>query len=108
MSVIWQQRTHGVLRRTQQTNRIFTRVFIVVMVILTILAAAYLAQVASNVRTSRQVWALEQELLEMQRQNHALRIEITQYSSIPVMQARSVKLGYQPAISVDYLDVGGP
>lgn len=111
MSVIWQQRTHGVLRRKQQSGRMFTHVFIIAAVILTVLAAAYLALVASNVHTSRQVWALEKELLETQRQNHALRIEITRFSSIPMLQERSVKLGYQPATSVDYIhivDIGEP
>ena len=108
MSVIWQQRTHGVLRRKQQSNRIFTRIFIVAAIILTVLAAVYLALVATNVRTSRQIWAMEQAMLETQRHNHALRIEIAQFSSIPVLQERTTKLGYQPAASIDYIYLGAP
>ena len=108
MSVIWQQRTHGVLRRKQQPARLLTRLFVLAALVATTLGAAYLALVASNVHTAGQIWTMEQTLSEMQRQNHALWVEIARAGSIPVLQERSVKLGYQPAGSVDFLYVGGP
>ncbi len=108
MSVIWQQRTHGVLRRKQQSTHLLTRLFVLAALVATVLGAAYLALVASNVHTAGQVWAMEQTLSETQRQNHALRVAIARASSIPILQERSVKLGYQPANSVDFLYVGGP
>ncbi len=108
MSVVWQQRTHGIQRRKQQVSYMLTRVFFVVLIVVTTLAAAYLTLVAANVRTSRDIWAIEQEVVEVQRQSQALQVEITHFSSIPVLQERSVKLGFQPAKSVDYMTVGAP
>ncbi|MBN2003232.1 MAG: hypothetical protein JXA21_07725 [Anaerolineae bacterium] len=108
MSVVWQQRTHGIQRRKQQVGYMLTRVFFVVLVVVTTLAAAYLTLVASNVRIARQIWAMEQQVVAIQRENQALQVEITHFSSIPVLQKRSVSLGYQPAKSVDYISVGAP
>lgn len=108
MSVIWQQQTHGVLKRQQNANRFIVKLLLGVVLIVTILAAAYLGLVASNVKIARQVWAMENELVEIQRENHAIRTEIARLSSIPVMQVRSVALSYQPAASVEYLVVGAP
>jgi cell division protein FtsB len=108
MSVIWQKRTHGILRRKQHADRILARVYVVAVVLLTTLAAGYLTLVASNVHTSRQIWAMEQEVMEIQRETHALQVEIARLSSIPILQERSVQLGYRPAESVDYVYVGEP
>ncbi len=107
MSVIWQQQTHGVPRRQQQADHFLARVFIIVVLSITTLAAAYLALIASNVHTTRQVWAMKQQMMQIQRDNQALRVEIAQRSSIPVLQERSVSLGYQAAESVDYIYLGG-
>ncbi|HNT75717.1 MAG TPA: hypothetical protein PKH77_11940 [Anaerolineae bacterium] len=108
MSVIWQQRTHGIQRRKQQSAMLLARLFVVAIIIATTMAAAYLALVAANVHAASRVWTMEQTLSEMYRQNHALWIEIARASSIPVLQERSVQLGYQPAHSVDFLQIGEP
>lgn len=108
MSVVWQQQTHGILRRKQHLAHLLTRLFVFAVLILTLLGAAYLGLVASNVHTASQIWALEQELLEVQRQNQALWVDLARASSIPVLQERSVRLGYQPADSVDFLHVEEP
>ena len=108
MSVIWQQRTHGTPRRREQANRTAARLFLTVVLVITALATAYLALEASNVHISRRLWDMENAMVQMQRDNQALRVEIARLSSIPVLQERSVGLGYQPATSVDYLYVGGP
>ena len=108
MSVIWQQQTHGVLKRQQTGNRFIARLLLGVVLIVTILAAAYLALVASNVSTARDVWAMENEMINIQRENQAIRTEIARLSSIPVMQVRSVALNYQPASSIEYIAVGAP
>lgn len=109
MSVVWQKRTHGVFKRQEQTNRMFARLFISVVVVVTVLAAAYLALIAANVRLAREVWAIQYALMDVQRENQALRIDIAQHSSIPVLQQKSVELRYQPANSVDFIYVGeGP
>lgn len=108
MSVIWQQQTHGVLKRQQAGNRFIAKLLLGVVLIVTILAAAYLALVASNVSIARQVWAMENEMINIQRENHAIRTEIARLSSIPVMQVRSVGLNYQPAASVEYVYIGAP
>jgi cell division protein FtsB len=108
MSVIWQQQTHGVLKRQQTANRFIAKLLLGVVLIVTVLAATYLALVASNVSIARQVWAMENELSGIQRENHAIRTEAARLSSIPMMQVRSVDLNYQPAASVEYVYLGAP
>lgn len=108
MSVIWQQKTHGVLRRQRKTNRIVARLLLSVVLVVTVLSAAYLTLVAANVHLARQVWAMEKEMVNIQRGNQAIQTEVGRLSSIPVLQARSVALGFQPAHTVEYMVVGGP
>ncbi|MBN2391930.1 MAG: hypothetical protein JXR84_14475 [Anaerolineae bacterium] len=108
MSVLWQQKTHGVLRRTEKMQRLLARLLLSVVVITTVLAGIYLTLVASNVHTARRLWAMENEIANATRDNQALMTEIARLSSIPVLQERSVALGYQPAESVDYLYLGEP
>ena len=105
MSVLWQRRTHGVQRRQAQLDRTLARIFLAVVLVVTVLAAAYLSLAASNVRLSRHVWAMEQALGEAERTNQALAVGIARWSSIPVLQERSVALGYAPAQNVEYLRV---
>jgi len=108
MSVIWQQKTHGVLRRQQKANRILARLLLAVVIVVTVFSAAYLTLVASNVRLARQVWAMEKEMVGIQRANQAINTEVGRLSSIPILQERSIALGYQPASAVEYMYVGGP
>ena len=103
MSVLWQRRTHGVQRHKTQLDRTLARIFLAVVLVVTALAAAYLNLVASNVRLSRHVWTMEQDLGEVERVNQELTVEIARWSSIPVLQERSVALGYAPAENVEYL-----
>jgi hypothetical protein len=108
MSVIWQQTTHGVPRRRGQANRVLARLFIYVAIILTVLAGVYLALIASNVRLSREVWQTYQDLADVRRECEFIRTDIAKSSSIPVLQKRSVELGYGPADAVEYINVGSP
>ena len=103
MSVIWQQRTHGVPRRQGQMNRTLALALIVAIALISILGAAYLSLAAANVSLSREVWQMEQSLVRLQRENQALMVEIARNSSIPVLQVRSTALGYQPAEAVAYI-----
>ncbi|MBN1260795.1 MAG: hypothetical protein JXB35_08955, partial [Anaerolineae bacterium] len=105
MSVLWQQRTHGVMRQRDWTNQALARLFLVVIVITTLLAAVYLAVIASNVRLSRQIWDMEEQLGAQERENQSLMVGIARLSSIPVLQQRSIALGYIPAATVDYLRI---
>lgn len=108
MSVTWQQKTHGVMRRRQNADRTLALVFLSVVVVVAFLAAAYLWVAASNVRLARDVWSMEQAVVASQRESELLRTEVARLSSIPILQERSVQLGYQPAEGVDYIYVGGP
>jgi len=49
-------------------------------------------------------------MAEIQRESSRLETEIARLSSIPVLQVRSVALGYQAAESIEYVDieVGAP
>lgn len=108
MSVLWQQKTHGVLKRKEKMQRLLARLLLGVVVITTMLAGVYLMMVASNVHTARRLWAMENEIANVIRDNQALMTEIARLSSISVLQERSVALGYQPAKSIDYLYLGEP
>ncbi len=108
MSVIWQQTTHGVPRRRGKANRVLARLFIYGTIVLTILAGGYLTLIAANVRLSREVWQMYEELTDVRRDSEVIRTDIAKASSIPVLQKRSVELGYSPADAVEYINVGSP
>ncbi len=108
MSVIWQQRTHGVQRRQEAFDRALARVFLGAVIVLTLLGSLYLAVVATNTRLSARIWQTEEDLVEWQRQNEALSVEMARLSSIPVLQQRSIALGFAPAANVHYLIVPEP
>jgi len=103
MSVLWQQKTHGILKRREKMQRLLAQLLLGVVLITTVLAGVYLTVVASNVHTARRLWAMENQIANVLRDNQALMTEIARLSSIPVLQERSVALGYQPAQSIDYL-----
>lgn len=108
MSVLWQQSTHGVQRRREGLSQVTTRAVVVAALIATVLTGAYLALGALNVRLSREVWSLHKELAERQRVISGLEVEIARLSSIPVLQVRSVELGYAPAETIEYIEIGVP
>ncbi|MCU0522558.1 MAG: hypothetical protein MUF84_17925 [Anaerolineae bacterium] len=108
MSVAWQQSTHGVQRRKEQINQVTARAFVVSIVLATLLMGGYLALGAANVRLSNEVWSLHNAMAQIQRDNSRLETEIARLSSIPVLQVRSVALGFAPAESIDYLRLGTP
>ncbi len=108
MSVLWQQKTHGVLKRQEKMQRLLARLLLGVVITTTVLAGIYLTVVASNVHIARRLWAMENEMATVMRDNQGVMTEIARLSSIPVLQERSVTLGYQPAKSIDYLYVGEP
>jgi len=108
MSVVWQQKTHGVLKRQEKMQRLLARLLLGVVIITTVLAGIYLTVVASNVHTARRLWEMENQMAAVMRDNQGLMAEIARLSSIPVLQERSVALGYQPAKSIDYLYLGEP
>ncbi len=89
-------------------QRLLARLLLGVVVITTVLAGVYLMVVAANVHTARRLWAMENQIADVMRDNQALMTEIARLSSIPVLQERSVALGYQPAESIDYLYLGEP
>ena len=106
MSVIWQQTTHGVPRRRGQANQVLARLFIYTAIVLTVLAGVYLTLIMSNVSLSREVWETYQKLAEVRRDSEFIRTDIARMSSIPVLQNRSVELGYSPAEAVEYMMIG--
>jgi hypothetical protein len=108
MSVIWHKQTHGIPARKVKSDRTVALLFLLIVVVITSLSAAYLGLVADNVRLSRQVWGMEQTLMAIERECHRLNVDIARLSSIPVMQQRSVDLGFQPAPAVEYLYIKGP
>lgn len=108
MSVIWQQRTHGIQRRREAFNSALARMFLGVVVAATLLGALYLNVIGANVRLSGYVWELEENLGLQQRQNQALMVEIARLSSIPVLQQRSIALGFAPAENVHFLVIPEP
>jgi hypothetical protein len=73
-----------------------------------VLVGGYLALSASNARISGEIWQLHNQMAETYRQSSWLETEIARLSSIPVLQARSVSLGYQPADSIEYVQPEAP
>jgi cell division protein FtsB len=108
MSVLWQQRTHGVQRRREQDNRPIALLFLAIVVVALLLAAAYGALAGANAKLGAQVWKLEKDLVVQQRENQVLMVEIARLSSIPVLQERAIALGFVEANTVEYLEVTEP
>lgn len=108
MSVLWQKRTHGVQRRKDTQNQTLAWAALAVIVVVTLLAAAYLSLAAANVRLGARVWQMEEDLITQQRTNQKLMVEISHWSSISVLQRRAVELGYIPAESVYFLETEAP
>ncbi len=108
MSVLWQKQTHGVQKRKEQVDRTIALFFLAIVAVVTLLGAAYLSLAAANVHLARQIWQLEETLAAGERANQALMIEVARLSSIPVLQQRSIALGYIPAENVDFLKVTEP
>ncbi|MGC9350235.1 MAG: hypothetical protein ACP5JG_18990 [Anaerolineae bacterium] len=108
MSVMWQRQTHGVPRRRQKVDRMVAALFLGVTLAVTLLLGAYLALVASTVHRAHEIWRLHDHMAEIRRRNSQIKSDIARLSSIPVLQERSVALGYQPAESIEYVIVGGP
>ncbi len=108
MSVAWQQSTHGVQRRKERVDQATARAFLVGIVVATLLMGGYLALGAANVRLSNEIWSLHNGMARLQRENSGLETEIARLSSIPVLQVRSVALGFAPAGSIDYIELGTP
>ncbi len=107
MSVLWQQQTHGVPKRQEQRDRALALLFFSVVVVVALLIAGYLSLLASNVHLANQVWTLKEEILQEERQNELLRVEIGQAGSIGVLQQRSIEMGYHPAEQLDFLQIEG-
>ncbi len=103
MSVIWQQKTHGVQQRQVHKERTLALILLVGLVFLTALAAGYLDLVARNVTLAREVWAMQEELAQMQRVNQALEVEIAAWSNLERLTERARALGFKPAEQVDYM-----
>ena len=108
MSVVWQQSTHGVPRRQERVDRVTAVGFAIGITIVSVLAFAYLALAASSARLSAEIWRTHMQLGEIQRETSRLETEIARLSSIPVLQVRSVELGYAPAAKIEYIEVEGP
>ena len=108
MSVLWQQRTHGVQKRKERENRSVALLFLAVVVVAVILAAAYAALAGVNAKLAAGVWSLERDLVLQQRENQVLMMEISRLSSIPVLQQRAVALGYVEADTVEYMELTVP
>jgi cell division protein FtsB len=105
MSVIWQQRTHGMPKRHEQADRAFARTLYILVGVVGLLGALYLALIASNISLSRQIWALHHQLGEIRRENAELTLEAARLSSIEAMKVRSIELGYQPVETFEYMTV---
>lgn len=108
MSVLWQQRTHGVQRRKATADRTVALFFLSVIVVVTLFSAAYLSLLASNVSLSRRVWEMESDFVTWERTNNALMVEIARAGAIPVLQERSIAMKYVPVESVDFMQITEP
>ncbi len=105
MSVIWQQRTHGMPKRHEHADRVFARTLYISVGVVGLLGTIYLALIASNISLSRQIWALHNELGEIRRTNAALELDVAHLSSIESLKVRSIELGYEPARAFEYMTV---
>lgn len=103
MSVIWQQRTHGMPKRHEQADRAFARTLYILVAVVGVLGAIYLALIASNIALSKEIWTLHTQLGDIRRENAGLELQVAQLSSIDSLKVRSINMGYQPATAFEYM-----
>lgn len=108
MSVAWQQSTHGVPRKRAKVDRVTAVAFVIVVVVVSALAFAYVGLAASSARLSADIWQAHTKLGTVQREISRLETEIARLSSIPVLQTRSGALGYVPAESIQFVPAEVP
>jgi hypothetical protein len=108
MSVLWQQRTHGVQKRKERENRSIALLFLIAVTVALVLGAAYVTLAGANAKLGARVWTMEQDLIAQQRENQVLMIKIAQLSSIPMLQQRAIALGYVEADVIEYMELMEP
>jgi cell division protein FtsL len=105
MSDFMQWVTHGIKRgRFEMRPRTALRLLVLV-VVLTLLAALYLMLVSRTAARGRHIQQLEVELFRLQRENEQLEVELAGEGSVSRLLERATELGFAPAEDVEFMQV---
>ena len=69
------------------------------------LAGLFLLQASEIAVTARRIETLRQKRADLQRENAQLLDQVAREGDIPYLQERASKLGFVPAVQVEYLRV---
>jgi hypothetical protein len=107
MAQNWVQ--HALDRSAWRPERQVAWLIILGIVITLIFAGVYLSQIANYATTNRQIEALIQQRDRLERENEALRADIAQLQTVPLLLQRAEVLGFHPATAsdIEYLIING-
>lgn len=96
--------THGTKQPNWPVGPVTVRLGLILFLV-GLLAALYLAQASEIATTGRRIEMLRQQRDELQRDSAELLDQIAIEGSIPRLQERAARLGFVPATQVEYLRV---
>jgi cell division protein FtsB len=99
MAQNWVQ--HALDRSAWRPERQVAWLIILGIVITLIFAGVYLSQIANYATTNRQIEALIQQRDRLERENEALRADIAQLQTVPLLLQRAEVRGFHPATASD-------
>jgi len=96
--------THGAKQPSWPVGPVAVRLGLL-LALVGLLAALYLAQASEIATTGRRIESLRQQRDELQRENAELLDQVAIEGSLPRLQERAARLGFAPAAQIEYLRV---
>jgi hypothetical protein len=96
--------THGAKQPSWPVGPVVVRLGLI-LALVGLLAALYLAQASEIATTGRHIESLRQQCDELQRENAELLDQVAIEGSLPRLQERATRLGFVPAAQAEYLQV---
>jgi len=100
---------HAYKQAPWRVQRQYVGAFLLVVIVLSLVAALYLDLSARTALAGRGIQELQAEITAVQRSNADLETELANLTSSAVMQQRALELGYRPVKpgELDYVFVPG-
>lgn len=104
MSDFMQWVTHGIKRGRFEMNRRMALYLALLVIVLTLVAALYLALVSRTAARGRHIEQFQAELFRIERENQQLEVEVAREGSIERTKQRALDMGLLPAEQVEFIE----
>jgi hypothetical protein len=99
--------THGIKRGKFKMDRRGITYLIAIALGLTVIAGLFLMLVSGTAAQGRHIQQLEARLLELERENEQLEVDIARYGAVSDLIIRARDLEFVPAERVEFLHMTG-